>query len=38
LGLIENCRKVVNRVAPKSTYSAVMADLTNRINHWRTKQ
>ena len=38
LGLIENCSKVVNRVAPKSTYSAVMADLTNRINHWRTKQ
>jgi hypothetical protein len=38
LGLIENCSQVVNRVAPKSTYSAVMTDLTNRINHWRTKQ
>ena len=38
LGLIENCSEVVKRVAPKSTYSDVMADLTNRINHWRTKQ
>jgi hypothetical protein len=38
LGLIENYREVVKRVAPKSTYSDVMADLTNRINHWRTKQ
>ena len=38
LGLIENCSKVVNRAAPKSTYSAVMADLTHRINNWRTKQ
>jgi hypothetical protein len=38
LGLIENCNEVVKRVAPKSTYSDVMADLTNRINHWRTKQ
>jgi uncharacterized protein len=38
LGLIENCSEVVNRVAPKSTYTVVMADLTNRINHWRTKQ
>jgi hypothetical protein len=37
LGLIENCNGVVKRVAPKSTYSDVMADLTNRINHWRTK-
>jgi len=35
LGLIENYSEVVNRVAPKSTYSAVMADLTGRINYWR---
>ncbi len=37
LGFIDNCSEVVNRVAPKSTYSTIMADLTGRINQWRTK-
>ncbi len=36
LGLIDNCNDVVNRVAPDSTYSMVMADLMKRINSWRT--
>jgi len=35
--LIENRNDVVNRVAPNSVYSAVMADLMKRIDSWRSK-
>jgi hypothetical protein len=35
--LIENGNDVVNRVAPNSVYSAVMADLMKRIDSWRSK-
>jgi hypothetical protein len=35
--LIEHYYALVNRVAPNSSYSAIMADLTGRINKWRTK-
>ena len=38
LELIENCNDVVNRVASHSQYSAIMADLTKRIDSWRTKK
>ena len=37
LELIDNCNNVVNRVAPNSSYSLVMADLMKRINSWRRK-
>ena len=37
LKLIENCNDVVNRVAPNSSYSIVMADLMERIDSWRNK-
>jgi len=37
MGLIEHYHALVNRVAPNSNYSAIMADLTERINKWRTK-
>jgi hypothetical protein len=37
LVLIQNCNDVVNRVAPSSTYSLVMADLLKRIDSWRNK-
>lgn len=37
LEMIENSNDVVNRVAPNSAYSAVMADLTKRIESWRNK-
>ncbi len=37
LGLIENCKDVVERTAPNSAYSEVMADLTKRINSWSNK-
>jgi hypothetical protein len=37
LEMIENSNDVVNRVAPNSTYSAVMADLMKRIDSWRNK-
>ena len=37
LGIIDNCNDVVNRTAPNSAYSAVMADLMKRIDSWRTK-
>ena len=37
LQTIGNCNDVVNRVAPNSTYSAVMADLMKRIDSWRNK-
>jgi hypothetical protein len=35
LGKIEDCHDVVNRVAPTSHYSEIMADLTQRIESWR---
>lgn len=35
LELVEICQDVVNRTAPKSRYSEIMADLTRRINVWR---
>jgi hypothetical protein len=38
LALIANCQDVVNRTAPNSQYSAVMEDLTKRIDSWRSKQ
>ena len=34
LELIDNCNEVVNRVAPDSSYSVVMADLMKRIDSW----
>ena len=37
LELIDNCNDVVNRVAPNSSYSIVMADLMKRIDSWRSK-
>ena len=37
LELIDNCNDVVNRVAPNSIYSLVMADLIKRIDSWRSK-
>ncbi len=35
LEMIGNCNDVVNRVAPDSPYSNVMADLMKRIDSWR---
>lgn len=35
--LIEHYDAVVNRVAPDSRYSGIMADLTRRINSWKVK-
>ncbi len=37
LEMIKNCNDVVNRVAPNSRYSEMMADLTKRIDSWRVK-
>ena len=37
LETIDNCNDVVNRTAPNSAYSAVMADLMKRIDSWRNK-
>ena len=37
LEMIENCNNVVNRTAPNSAYSLVMADLMKRIDSWRNK-
>jgi len=37
LETIKNCNDVVNRVAPNSRYSEIMADLTKRIDSWRAK-
>jgi hypothetical protein len=36
-GLIKDCNEVVNRTAPRSRYSEIMADLIARINLWRAK-
>lgn len=38
LALISNCNDVVNRTAPNSRCSEIMADLTARINSWRAKK
>jgi hypothetical protein len=35
LELVEICQEVVNRTAPNSRYSEIMADLTQRIDLWR---
>lgn len=35
LEVISGCHQVVNRVAPNSSYSLVMDDLTNQIEGWR---
>ena len=37
LELIDNCNDVVNRVAPNSAFSIVMADLMERIDSWRNE-
>jgi len=37
LELIDNCNCTVNRVAPNTVYSSVMADLTKRIDSWMIK-
>ena len=37
LETIRECRDVVNRVAPRSRYSEIMADLTHRADSWRVK-
>jgi len=37
LETIKNCNDVVNRTAPNSHYSWVMADLEKRIDSWRNK-
>jgi hypothetical protein len=37
LETIKNCNDVVNRTAPNSQYSWVMADLNKRIDSWRNK-
>ena len=34
---IRECNDVVNRVAPNSRYSEIMADLNQRVNSWRAK-
>ncbi len=34
---IRQCRNVVNRVAPRSRYSEIMADLNQRADSWRVK-
>jgi hypothetical protein len=37
LETIRDCNDVVNRVAPNSRYSEIMADLNQRIDSWRAK-
>lgn len=37
LETIENCRDIVNRVAPNSCYSEIMTDLGKMITSWRSK-
>ncbi len=37
LDKIEYCQNIVNRVAPSSRYSDIMADLIQRIDTWRAK-
>lgn len=38
LEMIKNSDEIVNRVAPNSAYSTIMADLTKRIDSWRNRQ
>jgi uncharacterized protein len=38
LKMIDDCDKVVNRVAPNSPYTLVMADLIRRVDVWRQRQ
>jgi hypothetical protein len=38
LEMIKNSNEIVNRVAPNSAYSMVMADLMKRIDSWRNRQ
>jgi hypothetical protein len=38
LEMIDDCDKVVNRVAPNSPYTLVMADLIRRVDVWRQRQ
>jgi hypothetical protein len=38
LETIRQCRDVVNRVAPNSCYSEIMADLNRRIDSWRANK
>ncbi|MCL5948872.1 MAG: DUF447 family protein [Candidatus Bathyarchaeota archaeon] len=38
LELIENCNDVVDRTAPNSSYSLVMADLMEKIDSWSVKR
>jgi hypothetical protein len=38
LEMIKNSDEIVNRVAPNSAYSMVMADLMKRIDSWRNRQ
>jgi hypothetical protein len=38
LEMIDDCDKVVNRVAPNSPYTLVMADLILRVDVWRQRQ
>jgi hypothetical protein len=37
LEMIRECHDVVNRVAPNSRYSEIMADLNQRVDSWRVK-
>lgn len=37
LEMIKNCHDIVNRVAPNSRYSEIMADLTRMVDSWRNK-
>lgn len=38
LELIEHCKETVNRVAPDSSYSMIMADLLKNIDSWRNSR
>ena len=38
IGIVENNQSIINRVAPNSAYSVVMADLVERIDLWRNKR
>jgi len=38
LEMIDDCNEVVNRTAPNSSYSAVMADLIKRVDSWRKRE
>jgi hypothetical protein len=37
LEMIKSCNDVVNRVAPNSRYSEIMADLAKKVDSWRVK-